>query len=94
MKNNRLSGPIPDAFSKFPGITHLMLGGNAISGSIPEGISQLQTLRHLDLSDSQIGGNLTEIFKLKHLTFFNVNNTKVRLDRIIREWVECSTPVD
>ncbi|KAL7084590.1 hypothetical protein ACP275_14G232000 [Erythranthe tilingii] len=58
LQGNKLSGEIPDCWTKWSSLTYLNLGNNALSGRLPESIGFLTRLRSLNLYNNKISGRI------------------------------------
>lgn len=62
LRNNNLTGPIPDAFYDLPHLRVLHLRDNELSGSISSLIGNLTSLTFLALNENQFSGTLPSTF--------------------------------
>ncbi|XVE89217.1 hypothetical protein DITRI_Ditri19aG0132600 [Diplodiscus trichospermus] len=73
LRNNNLSGNIPEAIGQLKFLHVLDLSRNDFSGSIPDQISNLTNLEILDLSDNQLSSQIPASLRGLHfLSSFNV----------------------
>ncbi|OUM58366.1 hypothetical protein PIROE2DRAFT_16373 [Piromyces sp. E2] len=69
LRDNGLSGAIPESIGKLTNLTKLNLSGNNLSGPIPESIGNLTELTTLELSNNNISGTIpNSIINLTKLT--------------------------
>ena len=66
LRNNGLSGTIPEEISLLTALRTIRFAGNGLVGSIPSQISNLPRLEYIDLSSNELG-DPTEIGALIHL---------------------------
>jgi hypothetical protein len=75
LKENNISGFIPDEIGNCKRLSHLYVGGNRFTGDIPDTISQLINLKRLDISNNNFSGALPDMSRVSGLlTFFAENN--------------------
>ncbi|KAJ6748633.1 hypothetical protein OIU79_029687 [Salix purpurea] len=75
LKENNISGVIPDEIGNCKRLSHLYVGGNRFTGDIPDTISQLRNLKRLDISNNNFSGELPDMSRIPGLlTFFAENN--------------------
>ncbi|KAJ6765239.1 hypothetical protein OIU74_024008 [Salix koriyanagi] len=75
LKENNISGVIPDEIGNCKRLSHLYVGGNRFTGNIPDTISQLRNLKRLDISNNNFSGELPDMSRIPGLlTFFAENN--------------------
>jgi hypothetical protein len=71
LRDNNLTGELPDIFSKLPKLQQIYLSGNELCGEIPVSIGGLSDLQTLDLSNNMFSGNLPRsvggLFSLQRL---------------------------
>ncbi|WRX27130.1 Protein kinase domain - like 10 [Theobroma cacao] len=73
LRNNNLSGSIPEAIGQLKFLHVLDLGQNDFSGSIPDQISNLTNLEKLDLSGNRLSGQIPASLRGLHfLSSFSV----------------------
>ncbi|XWS11678.1 hypothetical protein CRYUN_Cryun37aG0019800 [Craigia yunnanensis] len=73
LRNNNLSGNIPEAIGQLKFLHVLDLSQNDFSGSIPDQISNLTNLEKLDLSDNRLSGQIPASLRgLNFLSSFSV----------------------
>ncbi|EFJ24369.1 hypothetical protein SELMODRAFT_442594 [Selaginella moellendorffii] len=58
LRNNSLSGSIPQSISTIRALKYLNLGQNDLTGSIPQGLWNLVQLRELDLGGNALSGSI------------------------------------
>uniref|UniRef100_A0A0D9VDR4 Receptor kinase-like protein Xa21 n=1 Tax=Leersia perrieri TaxID=77586 RepID=A0A0D9VDR4_9ORYZ len=71
LKNNMISGKIPEGIGNLLNLLYLFMGNNSFEGNIPTSLGALQKLSHLDLGSNNLSdqipptiGNLTLLNKL------------------------------
>ena len=70
----KVTGPIPNSFSKLKRLQKLDLGSNSLSGPIPTFLGQLKRLQEVDLSNNKFSGAIPASFgTLPSLSQFNVS---------------------
>ncbi|KAM3703798.1 hypothetical protein ACB098_04G123800 [Castanea mollissima] len=75
LKQNQISGSIPEEIGQCKELTHLYLSGNKFSGSLPNSLSQLVNLKRLDISDNNFNGELPDLPRISGLvTYLEQNN--------------------
>ncbi|KAL4633928.1 hypothetical protein ACB092_04G159100 [Castanea dentata] len=75
LKQNQISGSIPEEIGQCKELTHLYLSGNKFSGSLPNSLSQLVNLKRLDISDNNFNGELPDLPRISGLvTYLQQNN--------------------
>ncbi|OMO83296.1 hypothetical protein CCACVL1_11445 [Corchorus capsularis] len=73
LRNNNLSGNIPETIGQLKFLHVLDLSQNQFSGSIPDQLSELTNLEILDLSDNQLSGQIPASLRGLHfLSSFSV----------------------
>ncbi|CDP18520.1 unnamed protein product [Coffea canephora] len=76
LRENSLSGEIPDCWMNYPNLTHINLNSNNFTGSIPRSLFHLEDLDHLGLGNNSLTGPITFDFlqhakeKLAELHFY------------------------
>ncbi|KAJ8448488.1 hypothetical protein Cgig2_012132 [Carnegiea gigantea] len=71
----KLTGPIPQSFSKLTNLRVLTLNSNSLTGPIPAFLGQLKSLSQVDLSDNRFSGPLPgSLSGLARLSSFNVSH--------------------
>lgn len=75
LKENHLSGTIPETLKDLVELTHLDLSGNDLRGSIPERLGSLKELTILNLADNNLRGRIPPrlgiLLKLQELDLHN-----------------------
>ncbi|KAJ6672429.1 LRR RECEPTOR-LIKE KINASE [Salix viminalis] len=75
LKENNISGVIPDEIGNCKRLSHLYVGGSRFTGDIPDTISQLRSLKRLDVSNNNFSGELPDMSRIPGLlTFFAEKN--------------------
>lgn len=70
----KVTGPIPNSFSKLKRLENLDLGSNSLSGPIPEFLGKLKRLQEVDLSNNKLSGAIpASLDNLQSLSQFNVS---------------------
>jgi hypothetical protein len=70
----KVTGPIPNSFSKLKRLTNLDLGSNSLSGPIPSFLGKLKRLKEVDLSNNKLSGAIpASLDNLQSLSQFNVS---------------------
>ncbi|GKV50088.1 hypothetical protein SLEP1_g56804 [Rubroshorea leprosula] len=72
LKDNSLSGFIPDLNGTFLNLKHLLLGKNCLKGSIPETLCLLENMTIMDFSSNSLSGTIPPCFQ--NLTFRVMEN--------------------
>ena len=74
LRNNQLTGEIPEELAQLTQLRHLYLFGNQLRGAIPVELAQLPQLRHLYLFGNQLRGaipvELAQLTQLRNLYLF------------------------
>ncbi|KAG0630232.1 hypothetical protein M758_1G163800 [Ceratodon purpureus] len=60
LRNNSITGSIPESFGKLKNLRILDMANNKLEGSIPESFSNLTSMYYLDLSNNQLSGRVPE----------------------------------
>ncbi|NNF20951.1 MAG: T9SS type A sorting domain-containing protein [Saprospiraceae bacterium] len=63
LRDNNLTGTIPDEIGGLGELRAINLDGNLLTGSIPSGLQNLTRLSRLNLSDNMLSGSVPEFFK-------------------------------
>lgn len=74
LKQNQISGSIPEEIGQCKQLTHLYLSGNKFSGSLPNSLSQLVNLKRLNISDNNFNGELPDLPRISGLVTFLAQN--------------------
>ncbi|XP_076908295.1 putative inactive receptor kinase At2g26730 [Bidens hawaiensis] len=74
LKNNNLSGSLPQEVSNCKGIRLLYLNGNRFSGNLPDSFSQLTSLVRIDVSNNELNGSLLDMSRNTGLLSFLAQN--------------------
>jgi len=70
----KVTGPIPNSFSKLKRLQKLDLDSNSLSGPIPTFLGQLKRLQEVDLSNNKLSGIIpASLGSLPSLSQFNVS---------------------
>jgi len=70
----KVTGPIPNSFSKLQRLQNLDLGSNSLSGPIPSFLGKLKRLKEVDLSNNKLSGAIpASLGNLQSLSQFNVS---------------------
>ena len=78
LRDNQLSGIIPESIGKLKSLKQLYLHVNQLSGSIPESIGNLENLNELCLGSNQLSGNIPDtIGNLKNLTNLHLDSNQL-----------------
>ena len=75
LKQNQISGSIPEEIGQCKQLTHLYLSGNKFSGSLPNSLSQLVNLKRLNISDNNFNGELPDLPRISGLVTFLAQNS-------------------
>lgn len=70
LKNNHLTGDLPDGFEQLMGLINLDLSGNNLTGPLPPSMGNLSSLTTLNLQDNNFTGTLDV---LQNLPLSNLN---------------------
>ncbi|MCK5523998.1 MAG: hypothetical protein KAI83_12775 [Thiomargarita sp.] len=78
LRNNKLSGSIPESLSNLSNLKSLVLGSNQLSGSIPESLGNLSNLQRLFLFRNQLSGSIPEsLGNLGNLKSLNLSSNQL-----------------
>ena len=78
LRNNQLTGEIPEELSQLPQLESLALGSNRLKVEIPEELGQLSRLQRLDLRNNQLTGEIPEeLAQLPQLETLNLSSNQL-----------------
>ncbi|CAL1359280.1 unnamed protein product [Linum trigynum] len=78
LRNNTISGEIPESLGNCTGLTILALDDNRFTGSIPGSILRLRDLTALEISHNEISGEIPEgLAGIPRLVFFLAENNRL-----------------
>ena len=90
LRNNQLTGEIPEELSQLTQLESLALGSNRLKVEIPEELGQLSRLQRLDLRNNQLetGGLPVELSQLPQLETLNLSSNQLTGESR-RSWPSC-----
>ena len=74
MKNNALSGSIPESLVQLNQLVYLDLSNNQLIGDFPEWVRRLKALKLLNLGQNDFSGNIPSAFRIEHNDGFRFLN--------------------
>lgn len=72
LKNNNLTGTLPENLGNLTGCEELVLSDNQISGVIPAGINNMEALERLELQNNLLTSPMPNLPSLNNLTVFSI----------------------
>lgn len=78
LRDNNITGLIPEEIGSCKSLTHLYLSGNQFSGDLPESLSQLNNLKRLDISTNFFYGELPDLQLISGLISFLAENNQLK----------------
>lgn len=74
----KLTGPIPESFSKLKHLQIIYLNSNSLTGRIPDFLGGLKNLQQIDISDNRFTGSIPpSLSRLPQLAQFNVSRNSL-----------------
>ncbi|KAI3754019.1 hypothetical protein L2E82_26105 [Cichorium intybus] len=83
LRNNRISGIIPDYIGEYENLTELDLSFNYLSGKIPRGLFNLNQITSLFLGNNSLTGTLPDV---KSTTLSNIDLSYNQLSGTLPSW--------
>ncbi|XP_015882640.3 probable inactive receptor kinase At2g26730 [Ziziphus jujuba] len=78
LKDNNITGLMPEDIESCKSLTHLYLSGNQFTGDLPESLSRLNNLKRLDISNNNFYGELPDLQLISGLISFLAENNQLR----------------
>lgn len=78
LRDNNITGLIPEEIGSCKSLTHVYLSGNQFSGDLPESLSQLNNLKRLDISTNNFYGELPDVQLISGLISFLAENNQLK----------------
>jgi hypothetical protein len=85
LKNNSLSGSIPESLGQLNRLVYLDISNNQLTGPFPGWVNRLESLTLLNLGQNYFSGNIPRSFRLEHNGSHRfLNNMPLLMRQLIR----------